>query len=593
MDLQPLFLQTLSRDEAYRGMVTDHEGRHRVYCQMHGYHQEMPEVPEVPGDEPGGWWRLDLILQKLRTKRYSHVFWVDADVFVADLSRDMQETTPGDTWLGMTVAPYPWRNGEQWHLQCGMFYFRCCDESIAFLERVMSLRHEFADDQTAINRMLVGSVEASRWQRGLNVLPYHWNNTLHDQPEDPIVAAFHGHLAPPARRRYMADVAARYPFYQPKGEPMKVCLNMIVRNEEAVLPRSLRSFLKIKNLGWEPSYRIGDGGSTDRTVETIREVMMFDAPGDILLDPQPDPIDDFSKYRNHVIEASLKEGYLFFLDADDELVIEPGFNPDPPLEDDAYEMKLINGDVEWYRTVLVKAGLPWRYAQESHEALTLDGKEYPVTRLMGMHIQVHAGEGARSRGNKVGSDITSLLAAYSKDPTNSRIVFYLAQSYRDSEDFISALRTYAARVSMGDESEEEVYISLLEMARILTRFGEGTPQQVQEAFLRAWEIRPTRAEALGTLASYCRLQGDYIHALAFATMAAGIPFPEMDRLLVEKSWYEWRAWHELAEAALRCGRVEMAQQVAIDLLMNPRLPVDDRPHVQALLQEANKGRWAK
>lgn len=210
----PLFL-TMGLDENYGGMVLDHELRHKTYCKKWDYDYHKSLLVDIP-IEFDRLFRIRAILYFMKTENYSHVFWIDADTFVADFSHDMRETLPEWAWLGMAAHPYSW-HPKRWidaiHLQCGIFYFRVCDEAIAFIERIIELKDYAADDQTIINHLLLENQnESDRWQRGFKLLSYRWNNTLHDQNHSPIIAAFHGYLAPPERRAHMREVAAKYPY---------------------------------------------------------------------------------------------------------------------------------------------------------------------------------------------------------------------------------------------------------------------------------------------------------------------------------------------------------------------------------------------
>ena len=594
---RPLFLQSISQDPDYAGMVRDHARRHQTYCARHGYAYLALPNPEVTFN---GFFRLRMVLEQMQTGLYSHVWWVDADVFVADLSRDMRETTPAGAWLGMTIHPYPW-GPEVFHLQCGMFYFRCTPRAEAFIKQVLAFEFSGEDDQAVINRLMLHDEFSPMWQKGLYILDSAWNNTLHDQPNRPIVAAFHGYLSPAERRVEMARVATLYPFTEDMPMPkQKVILNMIERNESAVLMRSLTSFRKLAP-HFDLSYVIGDGGSSDDSKDIIKATM-DSIPGVTLADVQPDPIEDFSRHRNTVLQFTRgatfpkPDDLILFLDADDELVVEDWFHGDPPLLDQAYEIMFKAGGLTYWRTALVRADLPWRYVEKKHELLTLDGEAYPVTRLMGMHILVHAGEGARSKGAKAELDAESLQSEIERDPNNPRTQFYLAQSLRDSGDIEGAMAAYAKRAEMGEgTNDEEVYISLLERARLLAgpHGGETHYPTIEAAFLAAWMSRPTRAEALGSLAVYCLNSSRPIQAATFALIAAGISKPQMDRLFIEEDWYDWKALEVFAEASYEAENFQAAQETYIDLLVSPGLPENRRDSVRARLSRANAGRWSQ
>ena len=103
--------------------------------------------------------------------------------------------------------------------------------------------------------------------------------------------------------------------------------------------------------------------------------------------------------------------------------------------------------------------------------------------------------GARSLDpQKYARDRDLLLAEVERNPEDARSVFYLAQSYFDLGDFVNARKWYARRVEMGGW-DEEVYYSMYRLAESMSELGEPWPD-VQDAYLRAWEFRPTRAEPL-------------------------------------------------------------------------------------------------
>ena len=63
------------------------------------------------------------------------------------------------------------------------------------------------------------------------------------------------------------------------------------------------------------------------------------------------------------------------------------------------------------------------------------------------------------------------------------------------------------------------------IAESMANLGAPWPD-VQEAYLKAWEFRPTRAEPLYAIAPRYRVDGRYQLGYLFAQLAAEIPFPE-------------------------------------------------------------------
>ena len=119
-----------------------------------------------------------------------------------------------------------------------------------------------------------------------------------------------------------------------------------------------------------------------------------------------------------------------------------------------------------------------------------------------------------------------LLAEVERNPEDARSVFFLAETSFQLGDFVNARKWYARRVEMGG-SDEEVYYALFRLAQSMQQLLLPWPD-VEDAYLRAWDFRPTRAEALHAIAFQCRTEQRYWLGYLFAQRAAEIPLPEED-----------------------------------------------------------------
>ncbi|PJE06990.1 MAG: hypothetical protein CK428_22695, partial [Mycobacterium sp.] len=128
--------------------------------------------------------------------------------------------------------------------------------------------------------------------------------------------------------------------------------------------------------------------------------------------------------------------------------------------------------------------------------------------------------------HKVAQERDWLLAKVERNPADARSVFFLAETCSRMEDFVNARRWCERRIELGG-CEEEVYWAMYRLAESMSNLGEPW-SDVQEAYLRAWEFRPTRAEALHAIAVRCRSDQRYCPGYLFAQRAARIPFPEED-----------------------------------------------------------------
>ena len=173
-----------------------------------------------------------------------------------------------------------------------------------------------------------------------------------------------------------------------------------------------------------------------------------------------------------------------------------------------------------------------------------------------------------------------LLAKVKRNPEDAQSVFFLAETYFRMEDFVNARRWCERRVEMGG-CDEEVYWGMYRLAESMSNLGEPWPD-VQEAYLKAWEFRPTRAEALHAIAFRYRNEQRYKCAYQFAQRAAEIPFPEKDLFVPRYAdIYAWRATDEQAVCASWIGKHAEAFTLCRGLLARPDLPDPDRQRIAA------------
>ncbi|MEV7414356.1 glycosyltransferase [Streptomyces sp. NPDC089919] len=357
-----------------------------------------------------------------------------------------------------------------------------------------------------------------------------------------------------------------------------VCLNMIVKNEAPTIRRCLESVRPLID-----TWVIVDTGSTDGTQDVIRECFA-DLPGEL----HERPWKGFDGSRSEAIDlARDRADYLFFIDGDDELEVRPGFRR-PALTLDSYAVALHDGPIIHWRPALVSTRLPWRYVGVLHEYIEC-GTEPSRGVLDGAHIRT-VGGGARLREGgqrqKYLRDAEILTEGLAKEPGNARYAFYLAQSWRDAGEPEKSLAAYDHRVALGGWAEE-TYCARVYAARAAAALGRPAAE-VTDRYLRAYESRPSRAEALGDLARIHRTEGRWPLAYLFARQAVRIPYPE-DILFVEFEWHSWRALDELAVAAYWTGAYAESAECCERLLAEGKLPAEHRERVTANLDFARRG----
>lgn len=340
----------------------------------------------------------------------------------------------------------------------------------------------------------------------------------------------------------------------------RLCLNMIVRNEAAIISRCLASVAPHISC-----WSILDTGSTDTTTTIIQDFFAArNIPGEIHVGE----FVDFSTSRNQALDlcraSELPFEYILLIDADMELeAVEPGWVE--KLNADAYSLRQHAGLV-YDNLRLLKRTAKAEYVGVTHEYLDVSGS---TDHLPGITMLDHAC--GSNRADKSERDIHLLRQGLELDPNNLRYMFYLAQSLRDANQFTEASIWYQRRMD-GGGWDEEYWYSAYQKANCLLQAGDH--EAGISAALAAFDQRPWRAEPLALLCQHYRAQSKYHLCCEFAAMGLRIPFPQQDKLFIEAQLYQWFFRQELSIAAFYTGDTtnrtlgsQFCHQLAIDPLV--------------------------
>jgi glycosyltransferase involved in cell wall biosynthesis len=300
---------------------------------------------------------------------------------------------------------------------------------------------------------------------------------------------------------------------------MDIALCVMVKNEEATLPRLLDS---VK--GFATKIIALDTGSTDGTLTILRE-----AGADVL----ESPFKNFGESRTELMQfAKGKADWLLLLDADHTLKFDDGRDRDMRL---VVESTLLNalaenkpgfsllhdGELAYWVPRLVRGNRDWKFYGATHEYLDTCCH----TQLEGLLVVHHADGGSRS--DKSTRDFRLLTEELEREPNNSRTVFYLANTCRDLGQRLRARELYIKRVTMGGW-DEEIFVARLEAAKLSL-----DPLELWEC----WSTRPTRAEPLYWLERLYRDRAEDVYAFSVEMLRRNIKIPKDDILFVERAAY--------------------------------------------------------
>ena len=95
------------------------------------------------------------------------------------------------------------------------------------------------------------------------------------------------------------------------------------------------------------------------------------------------------------------------------------------------------------------------------------------------------------------NDAQVLEKAIITEPENERYWYYLGQSYMSCMYFHDAIRAYNQRINMGGW-DQETYFAMYQKAKCMEALNYPS-SRIEEAYLKAWEFRPSRLEAITKL----------------------------------------------------------------------------------------------
>jgi tetratricopeptide (TPR) repeat protein len=165
-----------------------------------------------------------------------------------------------------------------------------------------------------------------------------------------------------------------------------------------------------------------------------------------------------------------------------------------------------------------------------------------------------------------------------------RYVFYMAQSYRDAGMNERSIEAYERRADLGGW-DEEVYISKYWIAK-QKQMLDYSEDEIINSYLKAWEYRPNRLEALYNLIKYLGSKKRY--ALAFALSSVGMKTGTcQDILFVEDEIWKWRLPDEYSVLAYYNGNPEEAYKIATIIINSPffnNIPTSDQDRINKNLE---------
>ena len=350
---------------------------------------------------------------------------------------------------------------------------------------------------------------------------------------------------------------------------MSICLNMIVKNESAIIRSTLENLTSYVKFAY---WVICDTGSTDGTQDIIKNFFKEkNIPGEL----HQDEWKDFGHNRSLALQRAYESkaaDYVLIFDADD--AFRGNFKLPAKLDLDQYSCKFGFGtDFFWYRPVILSNKIKWKYFGVLHEYVGCIEPNYQIKGIYidgDYYIEARTIGGDRNKDDKKYLKDALLLEKALETETDAglkaRYAFYCGQSFRDCGDLANSIKYYTLRTTLG-YFDEEIHISYHNIGKMMMMLNYPE-QEIEKMLLDGWNMMKDRSECLYELARYFRIKGNFTKGYMYGQLGRKIPFPKHRVLFVHKDVYDWRLTDETSISAYYLGYLDESYKLNQNILRN-------------------------
>lgn len=282
-----------------------------------------------------------------------------------------------------------------------------------------------------------------------------------------------------------------------------------------------------ENLAIVDRWTVLDTGSTDGTQDVVRRVLGAARKGEL----HEEPFINFRDSRNRCLElAGRRCKYTLMLD--DTYVVRGDLRAflNTVRGDQfatSYSLLIRSDDTEYYSNRIVKTAAALRYMYTIHEVIQQEGNTNVVIPKAAATIHDYRAPYMEKRTmERKRYDIQCLEDMLREDPGNPRHMYYMAQTYNVLEDWENAAKWFRARAEAAEEGFlQERIDAWFELARLYNFKLERPWPEAEAAYLKAYELDPSRPDALYFVGLHYDLVGDWERAFDYFKRGFQLGYP--------------------------------------------------------------------
>ncbi|OGB86230.1 hypothetical protein A3J41_02450 [candidate division TM6 bacterium RIFCSPHIGHO2_12_FULL_38_8] len=345
------------------------------------------------------------------------------------------------------------------------------------------------------------------------------------------------------------------------SDPLLVAV-LMVKNEASTMEMTLQPLV---DAGIH-DFLIYDTGSTDNTIQVTQDFFIQNNITNFII--EQGEFVDFATSRNKALE--LTDQYFpdatFLLMPDAEWILHNGDellkfceeqkNNSEPL----YFMKAIGTSVDMYHARLIRCKSNVAFVGKVHEMPNINPNATVPHDIFFELDPTHHGQ--KKTKERWLQDRDFLLEELQENPENPRTVYYLAQTYFCLQDWDNAIKWYEKRITMNGYSGE----TFLAHYMLAEAYGlAGNEKKMVNAYLKAFSLRPHRAEPLIKLAQHYYNIGAYNLCYVFAKYAVSMPY--LDDFAPSDKWlYDFVRYSVVSATAGYFKEYQLGKQATLQAL---------------------------
>ena len=356
---------------------------------------------------------------------------------------------------------------------------------------------------------------------------------------------------------------------------VKICLNMIVKNEAKIIERCFTALKPIIDY-----IVVTDTGSTDNTVEIMNNYLKNNnIDGEIYNEPWK----NFGYNRTNSIENAKKfftkkninMENIFVLLVDADMIIE--IMTDPVTlkstlaqnEFDHYLIEQYNPVISYHNTRLIRLSKNITCRGVTHEYYDVDNAK--TSTFNGIRIN-DIGDGG-SKTNKFERDVKLLLDGIDEEPKNERYHFYLAESYKNSGKLDEAIYFYKKRIEFGGWYEE-VYMAHYNVGQLYEERKDW--KNALYHYTEGWIIsKYERGEVLFRMINYYKNNRQYKMAFLYLCELVKLKYPSEQYLFIDYNIHGYKKYELLTLISYYVGRLDLGLYSSDLLLIMKKYNIDN------------------